>query len=191
MAHSPSPPAHTDPPPRSPPSPSPSSSSSSAASTRPPSPQPGTRLPPPAAAPVPLHSPQAPAHPPPPHPAHHPAYLHARDLTHYLEATFVPSVVPQPDEYQAKELARQYLERLAAQVSPGAKLLPFGSVPPSPPHPSRTHSLHLAATAHTDSHTLPQLDGQRFRPQELGQVALPSPPAPLARSTAPGSTQPS
>lgn len=49
-------------------------------------------------------------------------------MTHYLESTFVPSVVPQPDEYHAKDQARQYLEKLADQVSPGAKLLPFGSV---------------------------------------------------------------
>lgn len=56
------------------------------------------------------------------------SYAHAPDLTHYLESTFVPSVVPQPDEYHAKDQARQYLEKLADQVSPGAKLLPFGSV---------------------------------------------------------------
>ncbi|GAA6060895.1 hypothetical protein JCM10212_000178 [Sporobolomyces blumeae] len=57
-----------------------------------------------------------------------PVYLHAPVLTEYLEANFVPSVVPQPDEYQAKEQARQFLEKLADQVSPGAKLLPFGSM---------------------------------------------------------------
>ncbi|GAA5990496.1 hypothetical protein JCM10908_007400 [Rhodotorula pacifica] len=56
------------------------------------------------------------------------SYAHAPDLTHYLESTFVPSVVPQPDEYHAKDQARQYLEKLADQVSPGAKLLPFGSM---------------------------------------------------------------
>jgi hypothetical protein len=35
-------------------------------------------------------------------------------------------VVPQPDEYLAKESARVYLEQLADRVSSGAKLLPFG-----------------------------------------------------------------
>ncbi|BGP35189.1 hypothetical protein JCM10296v2_007021 [Rhodotorula toruloides] len=55
-------------------------------------------------------------------------YAHAPELTHYLQSTFVPSVVPQQDEYDAKEQARQYLEKLADQVSPGAKLLPFGSM---------------------------------------------------------------
>ncbi|GAA5911140.1 hypothetical protein JCM5296_007500 [Sporobolomyces johnsonii] len=63
---------------------------------------------------------------PAPHPD--PQYVNAPDLSHYLEANFVPSVVPQPDEYQAKEQARQFLEKLADQVSPGAKLLPFGSM---------------------------------------------------------------
>ncbi|GAA5917792.1 hypothetical protein JCM8208_002799 [Rhodotorula glutinis] len=99
--------------PTGPRSPGPASSTSSP----PPSPPPPTATP---STTYPL--------PPPPPPRDSPAYLHARDLTHYLEATFVPSVVPQPDEYQAKELARQYLEQLAAQVSPGAKLLPFGSM---------------------------------------------------------------
>ncbi|GAA6037661.1 hypothetical protein JCM8097_002272 [Rhodosporidiobolus ruineniae] len=55
-------------------------------------------------------------------------YSNAPELTHYLQASFVPSVVPQPDEYQAKEQARVYLEKLAEQVSPGARLLPFGSM---------------------------------------------------------------
>lgn len=55
-------------------------------------------------------------------------HAHAPELTHYLQSTFVPSVVPQQDEYDAKEQARQYLEKLADQVSPGAKLLPFGCV---------------------------------------------------------------
>ncbi|GAA6058152.1 hypothetical protein JCM3770_001951 [Rhodotorula araucariae] len=64
----------------------------------------------------------------PPRDAPSAAYLHAPDLTHYLVASFVPSVVPQPEEYLAKEHARQYLEKLAHQVSPGAKLLPFGSM---------------------------------------------------------------
>ncbi|GAA6007389.1 hypothetical protein JCM11491_004145 [Sporobolomyces phaffii] len=64
-----------------------------------------------------------------PVPAHpDPTYHNAPVLSEYLEANFVPSVVPQPDEYAAKEHARQYLEKLADQVSPGAKLLPFGSM---------------------------------------------------------------
>jgi hypothetical protein len=53
-------------------------------------------------------------------------------LSEYLEANFVPSVVPQPDEYAAKEQARQYLEKLVERISPGAKLLPFGSVNATP-----------------------------------------------------------
>ncbi|GAA5856178.1 hypothetical protein JCM9279_000927 [Rhodotorula babjevae] len=119
-------PASPSPPPREPhprPSSPPSSSSSSSRPSSPPATttRSASHKPPP----PPAQAPPAPAAPPPPH---HPAYHHARDLTHYLEATFVPSVVPQPDEYQAKELARQYLEKLAAQVSPGAKLLPFGSM---------------------------------------------------------------
>ncbi|GAA5888496.1 hypothetical protein JCM6882_008643, partial [Rhodosporidiobolus microsporus] len=55
-------------------------------------------------------------------------YANAEGLTHYLQSSFVPSVVPQQDEYQAKEQARVYLEKLAEQVSPGARLLPFGSM---------------------------------------------------------------
>ncbi|GAA5985246.1 hypothetical protein JCM11641_003648 [Rhodosporidiobolus odoratus] len=55
-------------------------------------------------------------------------YSNAPELTHYLVASFVPSVVPQPEEYAAKEQARVYLEKLAEQVSPGARLLPFGSM---------------------------------------------------------------
>ncbi|GAA5903222.1 uncharacterized protein JCM6883_002733 [Sporobolomyces salmoneus] len=57
-----------------------------------------------------------------------PTYSNAPVLSEYLEANFVPSVVPQPEEYQAKEQARQYLEKLVQQISPGAKLLPFGSM---------------------------------------------------------------
>ncbi|BGP43292.1 hypothetical protein JCM10449v2_007323 [Rhodotorula kratochvilovae] len=79
-----------------------------------------------------IHPHHAHPHPPQLHPPPHwrdsPAYHHAPDLTHYLVASFVPSVVPQPEEYHAKEQARQYLEKLAHQVSPGAKLLPFGSM---------------------------------------------------------------
>ncbi|KAG0654967.1 hypothetical protein C6P46_001306 [Rhodotorula mucilaginosa] len=74
------------------------------------------------------HQHQHPPPPPPPLWKDGVSYAHAPDLTHYLESTFVPSVVPQPDEYHAKDQARQYLEKLADQVSPGAKLLPFGSM---------------------------------------------------------------
>ncbi|TNY19058.1 hypothetical protein DMC30DRAFT_354500 [Rhodotorula diobovata] len=97
------------------------STPSSSSSPRPRTLSPG---PPPAhsADPPPPPRPPVQQHPPPP------AYLHAPELTHYLQSTFVPSVVPQPEEYLAKEHARQYLEKLATQVSPGAKLLPFGSV---------------------------------------------------------------
>ncbi|BGP19910.1 hypothetical protein JCM10213_008615 [Rhodosporidiobolus nylandii] len=65
-----------------------------------------------------------------PHPHADPPtnYANAPELTHYLVASFVPSVVPQPDEYAAKEQARVFLEKLAEQVSPGARLLPFGSM---------------------------------------------------------------
>lgn len=59
-----------------------------------------------------------------------PTYAHSLDLANYLQSTFIPSVVPTPEEYEAKEAARQYLEKLAEQVSPGAKLLPFGCVVP-------------------------------------------------------------
>lgn len=55
-------------------------------------------------------------------------YSYTYELSHYLTSTFAPSVVPQPDEYLAKESARVYLEQLADRVSPGAKMLPFGSV---------------------------------------------------------------
>lgn len=56
------------------------------------------------------------------------AYSHTHEMALYLTNTFAPAVVPQPDEYLAKESARVYLEKLADRVSPGAKLLPFGSV---------------------------------------------------------------
>ncbi|SCV73090.1 BQ2448_7015 [Microbotryum intermedium] len=56
------------------------------------------------------------------------SYVLAPELAHYLEHTLVPSVVPMPDEYDAKEQARIYLEKLADEVSHGAKLLPFGSM---------------------------------------------------------------
>ncbi|GAA6005322.1 uncharacterized protein JCM10292_005381 [Rhodotorula paludigena] len=101
-----------------------------------PQPSSSSRAPSPAPAPAPAQL--GPAHAHLAHTLHpHPApplwrdgvsYHHAPALSHYLESSFVPSVVPQPDEYHAKEHARQYLEQLADQVSPGAKLLPFGSM---------------------------------------------------------------
>jgi len=74
------------------------------------------------------HSPWLNRPPPPPPPSIllDPSYSNAPILSEYLEANFVPSVVPQPDEYAAKEQARQYLEKLVERISPGAKLLPFG-----------------------------------------------------------------
>ncbi|GAA5966982.1 hypothetical protein JCM3765_004421 [Sporobolomyces pararoseus] len=57
-----------------------------------------------------------------------PSYVNAPILSEYLEQNFVPSVVPLPEEYQAKEQARQYLEKLVQTISPGSKLLPFGSM---------------------------------------------------------------
>ncbi|GAA5856419.1 hypothetical protein JCM5353_008673 [Sporobolomyces roseus] len=58
-----------------------------------------------------------------------PIYQNAPILSEYLDQSFVPSVVPQPEEYQEKEKARQFLEGLAKQVcGNNVKLLPFGSM---------------------------------------------------------------
>jgi len=58
-----------------------------------------------------------------------PIYQNAPILSEYLETSFVPSVVPQPEEYAEKEKARQFLEGLAKQVcGNNVKLLPFGLV---------------------------------------------------------------
>lgn len=54
------------------------------------------------------------------------SYSHTLEMAAYLTNTFAPAVVPQPEEYLAKESARKYLETLAERISPGAKLLPFG-----------------------------------------------------------------
>lgn len=63
-----------------------------------------------------------------------PIYQNAPILSEYLDQSFVPSVVPQPEEYQEKEKARQFLEGLAKQVcGNNVKLLPFGSVLLPPP----------------------------------------------------------
>ncbi|KAK4048449.1 hypothetical protein OIV83_004795 [Microbotryomycetes sp. JL201] len=61
-------------------------------------------------------------------PMQHMGYPHTSDLAHYLTATFAPQVQPLADEYTAKESARVFLEQLAQQVAPGARLLPFGSM---------------------------------------------------------------
>ncbi|KAM0786095.1 hypothetical protein ACM66B_006906 [Microbotryomycetes sp. NB124-2] len=61
-------------------------------------------------------------------PLQHMGYPHTSDLAHYLTVTFAPQVQPLADEYTAKESARVFLEQLAQQVSPGARLLPFGSM---------------------------------------------------------------
>ncbi|GAA97964.1 uncharacterized protein L969DRAFT_92111 [Mixia osmundae IAM 14324] len=50
------------------------------------------------------------------------------ELSAYLQSSFLPSVLPTADEYQMKEQTRIYLQTLANRVSPGAKLLPFGSM---------------------------------------------------------------
>ncbi|KAK4052284.1 hypothetical protein OIO90_004365 [Microbotryomycetes sp. JL221] len=58
----------------------------------------------------------------------HMGYTHTADLSTYLTTTFAPQVQPLAEEYMAKESARVFLEQLANRVSPGAKLLPFGSM---------------------------------------------------------------
>lgn len=56
-----------------------------------------------------------------------PSEAFARELSDVLQHTFIPSILPTAEEYQIKESARKFLETLAERVSPGAKLLPFGS----------------------------------------------------------------
>ena len=56
-----------------------------------------------------------------------PSEIMARELTQVLVHSFIPSILPTPEEYQVKEAARKFLEGLAERVCPGAKLLPFGS----------------------------------------------------------------
>lgn len=91
------------------------------------------------------------------------AYSHTHEMALYLTNTFAPAVVPQPDEYLAKESARVYLEKLADRVSPGAKLLPFGWVLES--------SLVYWEEAGADLDAIiVQVHGQWVRTQELGLV---------------------
>jgi hypothetical protein len=56
-----------------------------------------------------------------------PSEAFARELSDVLQHTFIPSILPTAEEYQIKEGARKFLEGLAERVTPGAKLLPFGS----------------------------------------------------------------
>lgn len=49
------------------------------------------------------------------------------DLTNYIIA-FLSPILPTEEEYRIKEATRRQLERLAGKVSPGAKLLAFGSM---------------------------------------------------------------
>lgn len=88
-----------------------------------------------------------------PHPLHQLTYFqqHTAELAAYITQIFLPSVLPTAEEYQVcivnylisfqrililfqainsqiKEQTRQYLETLADKVSPGARLLPFGSI---------------------------------------------------------------
>lgn len=53
-------------------------------------------------------------------------YSLGAELSVFLHHSFVPLMVPSPEEYQHKEAARHYLERLTERVCKGAKLLPFG-----------------------------------------------------------------
>ena len=56
-----------------------------------------------------------------------PSETFTRELSNVLSHTFIPSILPTPDEYHVKENARKFLEDLAQRINPGAKLLPFGS----------------------------------------------------------------
>ncbi len=52
---------------------------------------------------------------------------HCRELTSCIIA-FLGPILPTEEEYRVKEATRRQLERLAGKVSPGAKLLAFGSM---------------------------------------------------------------
>ena len=52
---------------------------------------------------------------------------HFLDLTSTI-ITFLGPLLPTEEEYRVKEATRRQLERLAGRVSPGAKLLAFGSM---------------------------------------------------------------
>ena len=48
-------------------------------------------------------------------------------LSSYLAHTYLPSIMPSPQEYAEKESTRQSLEALAKTVLPGCSLVAFGS----------------------------------------------------------------
>ena len=52
---------------------------------------------------------------------------HTVELTNCIIA-FLSPILPTEEEYRIKEATRRQLERLAGRVSPGAKLLAFGSM---------------------------------------------------------------
>jgi terminal uridylyltransferase len=52
---------------------------------------------------------------------------HTAELTNCIIA-FLSPILPTEEEYRIKEATRRQLERLAGKVSPGAKLLAFGSM---------------------------------------------------------------
>lgn len=80
------------------------------------------------------------------------ALAYTDELSDYLERELIPSVKPTQLEYSSKEATRVYLESLVTTLSPGAKLLPFGSVQPA------TRGLADGM----------QVDGERVRAQEFG-----------------------
>ncbi|KAI5475708.1 poly(U) polymerase CID1, partial [Pseudohyphozyma bogoriensis] len=57
-----------------------------------------------------------------------PAYHHHAAISTFLTTSFLPSVVPSNDEYEAKEAARVLLEGFVERLWPGAQLRPFGSM---------------------------------------------------------------
>lgn len=48
-------------------------------------------------------------------------------LSQYLAHTYLPSIMPSPQEYAEKQSTRQSLEALAKTVLPGCSLVAFGS----------------------------------------------------------------
>ena len=85
--------------------------------------------------PVPaLHGMTSPAFPTPQTPHSHPMPMsgpayerHTAELTNCIVA-FLSPILPTEEEYRIKEATRRQLERLANRISPGAKLLAFGSM---------------------------------------------------------------
>ena len=62
-----------------------------------------------------------------PSPGTIPYERHCMELTSCI-ITFLGPILPTEEEYRVKEATRRQLERLAGRVSPGAKLLAFGSM---------------------------------------------------------------